>query len=109
MFQKIFNEILIKIDDFKGNCGYAHNGRGKYNIPLTVKIFLWMIAHGRIQSGVQLKKRRWSGPEHCKICDKLEIADHILYISMPSLSMVLSSGCFGSPRFSTCSKFLMLR
>ena len=37
----------------------------KCNIPLKVKIFNWMAAHHRIQSGVQLKKKQWSGPEKC--------------------------------------------
>ena len=30
----------------------------KCNIPLKVKIFIWMAAHDRIQSGVQLKKKQ---------------------------------------------------
>jgi len=31
----------------------------------------------RIQLGIQLKKKQWSGPEECAIYDKLEITDHI--------------------------------
>jgi len=50
----------------------------KCNIPLKVKIFLWMAIHDRIQCGVQLKKK-WSGPEECFSCDKLETSDHILF------------------------------
>jgi hypothetical protein len=38
-----------------------------------------MAAHDRIQSGVQLKKKKWSGPEKCAACDKLETTDHILF------------------------------
>jgi hypothetical protein len=49
------------------------------NIPLKVKIFLWMAAHDRIQSSVQLKKKQWSGPEKCAVCDQLETTDHILF------------------------------
>lgn len=51
----------------------------KYNNPLKVKVFLWMAAHDRIQPGVHLKKRQWSGPENCKVCDKLEKTDRILF------------------------------
>jgi hypothetical protein len=49
------------------------------NIPLKVKIFIWMAVHDRIQSGVQLKKKQWFGPEECATCDKLETSDHILF------------------------------
>ena len=51
----------------------------KCPIPLKVKIFLWMAVHDRIQCGVQLKKKMWSGPEKCFVCDKHESADHILF------------------------------
>ena len=51
----------------------------KCNIPLKVKIFLWMAIHDRIQCGVQLKKKKWSGPEECFSCDRLETSDHILF------------------------------
>ena len=51
----------------------------KCNIPLKVKNFIWMAAHDRIQSGVQLKKKKWSGPEECAACDSLETTDHILF------------------------------
>jgi hypothetical protein len=49
------------------------------NVPLKVKIFLWMATHDRIQCGVQLKKKQWSGPKACFSCDKLETSDHILF------------------------------
>lgn len=38
-----------------------------------------MVAHDRIQCGVQLKKKRWSGPEDCFVCDKPESTDHIIF------------------------------
>ena len=38
-----------------------------------------MATHDRIQCGVQLKKKKWSGPEACFSCDKLETSDHILF------------------------------
>ena len=51
----------------------------KCNIPLKVKIFLWMAAQDRIQSSVQLKKKQWSGPEKCAVCDQLKTTYHILF------------------------------
>jgi len=49
------------------------------NIPLKVKIFIWMAAHDRIQLGVQLNKKQRTGLENCVACDKLETTDHILF------------------------------
>jgi hypothetical protein len=68
----------------------------KCNIPLKVKIFIWMAAHDRIQSGVQLKKKKWSGPKKCAACDELETTDHILF-QCPHcrLPLDLSEGYFG--------------
>jgi hypothetical protein len=51
----------------------------KCNIPLKVKIFMWMAMHDRIQSKVQLKKKKWSGPLEYLVCGKVETADHILF------------------------------
>jgi len=53
-------------------------------VPLKIQIFLWMvfhdrIFHDRIQSAVQLKKRRWAGEVNCKMCGERETADHILF------------------------------
>lgn len=49
----------------------------KCNIPLKVKIFILMAAHDTIQSGVQLKKKKWSVPDKCAACEELETIDHI--------------------------------
>lgn len=49
------------------------------DIPLKVKIFMWMVAHDRIQSAIQLKKKKWAGPAECSASDKTETTDHILF------------------------------
>jgi hypothetical protein len=51
----------------------------KCNIPLKVKVFMWMASHDRIQCAVQLKKKNWSGAEECFTYGKLESLDHILF------------------------------
>ena len=51
----------------------------KTNIPLKVKIFMWMAVHDRIQCGVQLKRKQWSCPKECFVCDKPETTGHILF------------------------------
>jgi hypothetical protein len=51
----------------------------KSNVPLKVKIFVWMAAHDRIQCGVQLKKKQWTGPEKWLVCDTPETTDHIIF------------------------------
>ena len=40
---------------------------------------MWMATHDRIQCGVQLKKKKWSGPEECFMCGILETSDRILF------------------------------
>lgn len=73
-----------------------------------VKIFLWMAYHDRIQSGVQLKSKKWSGPEDCFVCGKLETVDHILFQCL--LSIFLWSflcNCLGWPSSPTCCSSLL--
>ena len=38
-----------------------------------------MAFNDRIQSVVQLKKRKWTGPKECKLCGEKETADHIFF------------------------------
>lgn len=81
----------------------------KCNIPLKVKIFLWMATHDRIQCGVQLKKKKWSGPEKCFICDKLETTDHILFqCPMAVFLWSFLRTCFGWPSSPTCCADFLL-
>ena len=81
----------------------------KCNIPLKVKIFIWMAVHDIIQSGVQLKKKKWSGPVECATCDKIETSDHILSQCPVAVFMWAflrdSFGWQSSP--ANCSKFFV--
>ena len=47
---------------------------------LKIKFFLWMAYNDRIQSAVQLKKRKWSGPEECKLFGEKETVHHIIFV-----------------------------
>lgn len=51
----------------------------KSKIPMKVQVFIWMAFRDRIQSKIQLKKRRWSGPGECRLCGIEETTDHILF------------------------------
>jgi len=56
-------------------------------IPLKIKFFLWMAFNDRIQAAVQLKKKKWSGQEECKLCGERETVDHILFLCPVALFM----------------------
>lgn len=74
-----------------------------------MKIFIWMAVHDIIQCGVQLKKKKWSGPAKCFDCDKHETSDHIL-IQCP-LDVFLWSflrDCLGWPVSPTSCSSLFL-
>ena len=48
-------------------------------VPLKIQIFLWMVWHDRVQTTVQLKKRKWGGQIHCKLCGEMEDLDHLFF------------------------------
>ena len=68
-----------------------------------------MAAHDRIQCGVQLKKKKWTGPEKCLVCDVHESTDHIFF--QCPLAVFLWSflrDCLGWPRSPTSCSSLFL-
>jgi len=81
----------------------------KSPIPLKVKNFMWMANHDRIQCGVQLKKKKWTGSEKCPVCEVDETSDHILF--QCPLAVLLWSflrDCLGWPSSPTsCSSLLL--
>jgi hypothetical protein len=48
-------------------------------LPLKIRIFLWQVINDKIQSAEQLKKREWSGPMECKLCNQTESVAHIFF------------------------------
>lgn len=49
-------------------------------LPMKLKVFLWLITHNRLQTGVELKKRKWKGSATCNICGGPETVDHIFFL-----------------------------
>ena len=51
----------------------------KSNMPLKVKIFVWMCVRGRIQVAKDLKEKGWLGEPSCKLRGEEESADHLVF------------------------------
>ena len=48
-------------------------------LPMRIKVFMWLTFNNRLQTGVELKKRKWKGSHLCGICGCPETTDHILF------------------------------
>ena len=51
--------------------------------PLKVKIFSWLVFHGKILSQVNLIKRGWTGPLYCDICGFYEESFSHIFLHCP--------------------------
>ena len=51
----------------------------KTTIPMKVWFFLWSIYSDCLPSAEQLIKRNWPGEELCKLCGRIEMAQHIFF------------------------------
>jgi hypothetical protein len=49
----------------------------KCRLPMKLKIFMWLVFHGRVQVGVVLGGMSWKGDTRCVVCSVLETIDHI--------------------------------
>jgi hypothetical protein len=61
-------------------------------LPLKIKIFLWQICNDKLQTAEQLGKRNWTGPVECKLCGKIESAEHLF------LQCIVASFCWNVVR-----------
>lgn len=43
------------------------------------RVFLWQMQKNRIKLAEQLKRKKWKGDEHCKLCGVAEDAAHIIF------------------------------
>lgn len=48
-------------------------------LPQKLKVFAWLVAQNKLQTGDNLKKRKWKGDEKCCLCRKMENMDHIFF------------------------------
>ena len=49
-------------------------------LPLKIQIFLWQMAQNAILTRDNMKNRLWPGDPCCSFCDKLETAQHLLFL-----------------------------
>ena len=49
-------------------------------LPLKIQIFLWQMAQNAILTRDNMKKRLWPGEPCCSFGDKLETAQHLLFL-----------------------------
>jgi hypothetical protein len=43
-------------------------------------MFLWQVCNDKVQSAEQLARKNWQGPIECKLCGRLESAEHIFVL-----------------------------
>jgi len=51
----------------------------KSKLLMKLKVYLWQIFHNKLQTGVELKKRKWRGSEKCNLCERAKTVDHIFF------------------------------
>ena len=44
----------------------------KTKLPMKLKVFMWLVYHDKLQTGGELRKRKWKGDPNCTICGTLE-------------------------------------
>ena len=68
----------------------------KSNIPLKIKVFLWQMFIGRLQTGVCLKSKGWKGSNRCALCGGLESVDHVFFqCSLARFAWCIIKDCYG--------------
>ena len=75
LYQEILNPGVVDIE---------MRNLWKSNLPLKIKIFVWMCFRGRIQVTKELKAKNWPGDPVCKLCGEWETADHLIFHCPPS-------------------------
>jgi len=51
----------------------------KTKLPMKIKVFLWQLAHNKLQSAMALKRRGWKGSARCLLCGRQETVSHIFF------------------------------
>jgi hypothetical protein len=80
VFRKIWefsSSSLYKALTYHGVENKWMNSIWRAGLPLKIKMFLWQVCNDKIQSAEQLRKKNWSDPIKCKLCDQDESTEHI--------------------------------
>ena len=51
----------------------------KNRVPMKIKVFMWMAMQGKLQIGVNLKKKIGKGNRNWCLCGECETEDHIFF------------------------------
>jgi len=76
---KFSTKSLYRFMKHSGNVDLRMTELWKVNLPLKIKIFLWMLWHDRVLTSEQLKIRKGKGSEKCKYCGKIETRNHLFF------------------------------
>jgi hypothetical protein len=51
----------------------------KAEIPLKIKVFMWLLSKNAILTKDNMIKKNWQGDQHCKFCDQYENINHLFF------------------------------
>jgi hypothetical protein len=78
-----------KLKKFSVKSMYAHLCGGepvennkkiwKADIPLKIKIFMWLLNKNAILTKDNMRKKNWQGDQQCKFCDQPETINHLFF------------------------------
>jgi hypothetical protein len=67
----------------------------KNKMPLKIKIFLWLAFQDRLQTGTELKQKKWKGCSNSVLCGNLRISTMFFSVCLGKLRMVLHQRIIG--------------
>jgi hypothetical protein len=102
MVKNVYNAVATKLWNLK--VGGWRRKLWKWDCPLKIKLFTWLVAENKILTWKNLQKRGWVGPGICFLCKgKRETGKH-LFVNCPftisvwnmvKIALKLSSGWTG--------------
>lgn len=70
----------MKMQEASSMIGEIHKKIWHIKVPLTIRIFLWLLIRNSVLTKNYLKKRGWrKGNETCQFCDKKEAIQHLFF------------------------------
>jgi hypothetical protein len=65
-----------------GEVGGSNKKIWKAQIPLKIKVFMWLLTQNAILTKDNMIKRNWQGDQHCRFCDKEENLMHLFLTAL---------------------------